>query len=611
LLAVFFVLGLTLGVIFGYRVVTSAYVGNVTQLWINPPLHEASYVVGVYNTTHYYAKNGTTGNYDFLSTNASYVINNAIGKLTGGGTILIKEGTYNCSTYFTSQPNLTLCGQGLGTILRLNDGANCEFFRVEHDGVRVQDLVFDGNVDNQIGGYAAIRINAAVKDLQVENVHFKNMWVAGVKGVGSAGNPIVVGLSVKGCTAEKFRAGTSHIGALVYIDYGEDIQIAHIRCEDMGDISFSIDGVKILHSKHVHIQDVQGYEISGHLVFVGFGSEDAQISDILMHNAAIKGLESVCIEYARDGTDTGTSRNKNVAINNVLQIMEAGGNHGVYVWTADHVTVTNCIVEVLSVELDNPLFCFNYLNDAEISNCIATGYIGDDSSNFIIWNSKKVSLIGCIASDGVEYAWTYPPRSGLNIGLSSEDIVVESCTFKNLTTRGILVSGGLNKRISIRNNLFVDMAMASSGGLEAIRVEANRVDTIEITDNLIAAVDSTRMKGIGFEDGNANIVIKDNDFRGTFYDNIKIWYATVTGLVVKHNLGYVTENSGTATNSTATTFVFNHLLAGTPTGVWASFNITAVSGWTWTATATQITITVTGTLPASMTCYWTAEYKPT
>lgn len=73
-------------------------------------------------------------------------------------------------------------------------------------------------------------------------------------------------------------------------------------------------------------------------------------------------------------------------------------------------------------------------------------------------------------------------------------------------------------------------------------------------------------------------------------------------------VGY--KNSGTATNSTATTFVFNHGLVNTATGVWASFNTTAITGWTWTATSTQITITVTGTLPEAITTYWNAIYKP-
>ncbi len=76
-------------------------------------------------------------------------------------------------------------------------------------------------------------------------------------------------------------------------------------------------------------------------------------------------------------------------------------------------------------------------------------------------------------------------------------------------------------------------------------------------------------------------------------------------------IGPAYQNSGSVTNSTATAFVFDHNLFATPTGVWASFNTTAITGWTWAANVTSVTITVTGaSLPSSMTCYWNAQYKP-
>ena len=81
-LATIFILGLTLGGIFGYRAAVGAYVGDVTDIYVNPPFSEASYVVGQYNSTFYYAKNGTTGNYDLLGTNARILINNVFGSIT-------------------------------------------------------------------------------------------------------------------------------------------------------------------------------------------------------------------------------------------------------------------------------------------------------------------------------------------------------------------------------------------------------------------------------------------------------------------------------------------------------------------------------------------------
>lgn len=67
-----------------YYASSSAYPGNVSEVWFSPPFSEASYVIGQYNSTYYYGKNCTTGKYDYLSTNASYVINSAINALTLG-----------------------------------------------------------------------------------------------------------------------------------------------------------------------------------------------------------------------------------------------------------------------------------------------------------------------------------------------------------------------------------------------------------------------------------------------------------------------------------------------------------------------------------------------
>jgi hypothetical protein len=88
-----------------------------------------------------------------------------------------------------------------------------------------------------------------------------------------------------------------------------------------------------------------------------------------------------------------------------------------------------------------------------------------------------------------------------------------------------------------------------------------------------------------------------------------------TTMVIHYNLGYVTEKDGSATNVTATTFSFLHGLVAAPSaghgGVWCSFNTISVSAYTWTANATAITVTVAGTgLPATITCYWKAEYLP-
>jgi hypothetical protein len=120
-------------------------------------------------------------------------------------------------------------------------------------------------------------------------------------------------------------------------------------------------------------------------------------------------------------------------------------------------------------------------------------------------------------------------------------------------------------------------------------------------------------------------------------DKVAIWsgiaqstYTTITnadnqivGTCLVYNLGGVRswrsypvyQNSGSAVNATATTFLITHGLSGTPSyghgGVWCSFNTTAITGWTWTANSTTITVTFTGTnLPKVIACYWIAKYTP-
>ena len=74
------------------------------------------------------------------------------------------------------------------------------------------------------------------------------------------------------------------------------------------------------------------------------------------------------------------------------------------------------------------------------------------------------------------------------------------------------------------------------------------------------------------------------------------------------NIGYVTENSGTATISASTSVTFEHGLAGTPTHVEVGWKDTGYGDWKWTANATHITITVTNSGTYSFS--WRAYYEP-
>ena len=84
-----------------------------------------------------------------------------------------------------------------------------------------------------------------------------------------------------------------------------------------------------------------------------------------------------------------------------------------------------------------------------------------------------------------------------------------------------------------------------------------------------------------------------------------------SGMKIKYNSGYVTENSETATIlNTGTSVTFAHGLAGTPTLVTLGATHAEVSDAIWSADATNITITVPSAVTADRKISWYAEYKP-
>lgn len=70
------------------------FTNNSARDTLNMPYSQVSCIIGVYNSTYYYATNCTSSMMLIQSTNASKVINFVIGSLTNGGMIHLKAGTY-------------------------------------------------------------------------------------------------------------------------------------------------------------------------------------------------------------------------------------------------------------------------------------------------------------------------------------------------------------------------------------------------------------------------------------------------------------------------------------------------------------------------------------
>jgi len=177
-----------------YYGVSPSYVGDTGELWVNPPFSEASYVVGQYNSTYYYAKNCTTGKYDFgnvavsagyVSSNATYVIQACQGD---NRTVFVKGGDYyiNYGILITSR-HFTLVGEGAGaTTFIIGANGGITFTRSASATFRYNNKVLNIKFDGQnVASYAVRSRKTDAGNLILENFEVGWCWFTGFDTAGA------------------------------------------------------------------------------------------------------------------------------------------------------------------------------------------------------------------------------------------------------------------------------------------------------------------------------------------------------------------------------------------------------------------------------------------
>jgi len=444
-----------------------------------------------------------------------------------------------------------------------------------------------------------------------------------------------------------------------YIIFGEDnnndgvYDIIYAKNASSGQIEFSgTDAATV-------IQNAINQLTNGGKIFIKAGTYECSQSIFLKDNVIIEGEGTKTILKAISLSEDFIRIYdvENVTVSNI-KIMHVGGSGYlllIYVNTRN-IIVENCHfngegvgagIGVMNINNKNIWIKNNYLinftyeaiaigknasnviiSGNVISNCGrngiwilgATGYTLSDiiiSSN-IVTKSQRSLGGGCIEvlrsdgstikriliennillSDGQEVATGcgIHVTGGGTTGEITDVQILGNIVAGDFPANGICVEGAdgtyLNHDVLIANNL-IDSP------------ENIGIDVIYTTK---ASIISNYIKNCG----NKGIYIAVTSM-GLVSDNVilnsgtAIYIATPNTVTIKNNVGFVTENSGSVEFS-GTSVSFAHGLAGTPTGVWASFNSTAYGGWTWTANSTHITITVANS--GSYTVYWRAEYQP-
>jgi len=219
----------------------------------------------------------------------------------------------------------------------------------------------------------------------------------------------------------------------------------------------------------------------------------------------------------------------------------------------------------------------------QMVNCIVKGN-GDSG---ILTKSQKLSLIGIIGIDN-----TY---DGITLDADSDYSTIVGGVFYDNKRNGITVYRSSYCTVA-GNVVFNNAVNYVSGGIRLHDGGSDPCLYCIISNNICfdtrTGASRTQDYGILSEDSSDYLLVEDN----VLYNNIVAQVSLVgTNDMVKHNIGYVTENSGTDTFSgDGTTTVFNipHGLASTPNAYGVSpLAPDADAARTITVDATNIIIT--------------------
>jgi hypothetical protein len=313
----------------------------------------ATATVGQVTGVDYYCD----GTADEVQINAAITAVNAL----GGGTVLIKEGTYDIAATIDLLSNVSLFGEGWGTILKATTNLNDEILLADNkNGILIADLAVDGNTANN-ASTVCVQIGTTVNasyNVFVQRCHLYDagsdafrirksyrVWATDnyVTGAGAAGIALgnisyqcfVHRNLVSSCTTtgiysngssgsenyqlsiqDNFSVTNTQHGIL--LDYTDDSLIVGNLCQgnDSGNAA-TYDGIKLTNSDNNLIDDNRctendNYELnvasgSGNTVGGGNLLEGTDHENCFNDGATNTRTPTVDVPYIHDSTDANAS----------------------------------------------------------------------------------------------------------------------------------------------------------------------------------------------------------------------------------------------------------------------------------------------------------------
>lgn len=502
----------------------------------------------------------------------------AISALTSGGVVLVFSGDYTISTSILLPSHVALRGAGNSTRITLANSSNCDMITNSdwvngNTGIVVEYLYLDGNRTNQssaVGdgpGQSLISL-VNVSHSVVRDVHGTSPFLHGLdlnvrdSAANSYGDP--------GCT-------DCVIDNCHFTDFGDDgisphwssrIVISNCVCwAAAATYSGSSNGVECDDGSHdITITDCIAYDCVNGFMVQGHSSR----------NGAINISFSGCLSYSNantgwlisKSTPAGTDVPRNVTLNGCIS---TGNPTGFFLTNYQNVSINGCISDGDTQPLRLTGDIALATRAIEIDDCV---FYGGGAINLNDTDVRDVTFSGCLfrASTG-----TYA------IVVAIPGVSISNCTISDNTHGGIQVTAaGTGCRLignTIYGNNDTGLMFGGANGIvsnNSIYDNTSRglylypaADNIIISGNRIwwsgAGAPHTQSYGIRVENVAGIVSIYNNNLAGNGTAGAQIVAGNGSAVRWRNNVGFSSENNGTATVVNGATYVdVSHGMSLTP-----------------------------------------------
>jgi parallel beta-helix repeat protein len=445
---------MSVSTVFGLPLLTpgAAAATNLTGA-VNIDLQQNTLIIAAKNTP-----NKSSADYICDGIGDQVEINNAINKLAGkAGTVALLSGTFVINKPIVVRENLIIYGQGIGTIISLASGSNCNIiqntpYKVTPN-LTIRDMRLNGNRDQQSSTSTwttmnGISITVSGANSLIKNMTIENTWSGGIRFVGD--NSIITGNTIKNSTWSGISVSDACFG----------VEISYNSVYDCGAaLADGGRGDSITTSNGGNHKIIYNYIKRGGKV-EQLGAWQS-LNTVISNNRLEDGL-AMGIATFSDGIIIKENTVKNAADN------------GIDLRGANNCLVQNNIVDTVNgyvgerrgiVVIGNG----HRILDNQVSNIYGAGIITYSSSdNYIAGNTIKNCGISNAISHGAFYA-------GIVIQIySSTDLVNKNTTIINnrvfddqavpTTKFGLLLipSKGTIVNLVVKGNDFIDVSEAGT-----------------------------------------------------------------------------------------------------------------------------------------------------